>query len=519
MTALDRSTLKTPPAHGAVLFVPEPRAMAAAAKANHRALARADIPLLDTTLAACRAQTRRALFGTDDALVIATGHQPGFIHTGVWAKHVAAMRTAAALDGIAVNLIVDADVPRSTSFAVPAVTGQGVTLGSVQYARSPAGRAYEDMERSTLEDIARFEHAVEAIMGPRYRASQMPTFFRGMRAASTTAWDWVDQVVAGRRAVEADLGVRIDDRRISRVGFGRLWTDLILRARPFAAAYNQALHDYRREHRLRGLQRPMPDLLVAEDRCETAFWAHRRGERRQRLFVSCREGDIHLAAGNAKIGRLSAKALAASKEPSTALQIVEGWHIRPRALTLMLWARLLLADLFIHGIGGAKYDQITDSIIARYYAIDPPSMGCVSATLHLGLPTNSVTPETVRHRAAQLRDASHNPQRHVRPGPRTRPWLERRGEAVQQALELRQRTPHDRVARRNAYDEIRRLNSLLLAEEPEARNRLERRFAEETRLLAQRRIAESREYFFGLFDRNRLDILMTALPAEAAFRV
>ena len=37
--------------------------------------------------------------------------------------------------------------------------------------------------------------------------------------------------------------------------------------------------------------------------------------------------------------------------------------LRPRALTLTLFARLCVADFFIHGIGGGKYDEVTDRII------------------------------------------------------------------------------------------------------------------------------------------------------------
>ena len=32
----------------------------------------------------------------------------------------------------------------------------------------------------------------------------------------------------------------------------------------------------------------------------------------------------------------------------------------------------VLSDLFIHGIGGAKYDELTDEIIRRFFGIEPP---------------------------------------------------------------------------------------------------------------------------------------------------
>ena len=37
-----------------------------------------------------------------------------------------------------------------------------------------------------------------------------------------------------------------------------------------------------------------------------------------------------------------------------------GIRLRTRALTTTLFARYVLGDLFVHGIGGAKYDELGD---------------------------------------------------------------------------------------------------------------------------------------------------------------
>ena len=52
----------------------------------------------------------------------------------------------------------------------------------------------------------------------------------------------------------------------------------------------------------------------------------------------------------------------------------QGFKIRSRALTNTLYARLFLGDLFIHGIGGGKYDEVTDAIIRRYYRSSRPAI-------------------------------------------------------------------------------------------------------------------------------------------------
>ena len=42
-------------------------------------------------------------------------------------------------------------------------------------------------------------------------------------------------------------------------------------------------------------------------------------------------------------------------------------RLSPRALTLTAMLRLLVADQFVHGIGGGQYDQVLDSLIARHF--------------------------------------------------------------------------------------------------------------------------------------------------------
>jgi hypothetical protein len=48
---------------------------------------------------------------------------------------------------------------------------------------------------------------------------------------------------------------------------------------------------------------------------------------------------------------------------------------------LTLFLRLLVADQFVHGIGGGRYDQVTDHLIQRHFALAPPKYAVTTATL------------------------------------------------------------------------------------------------------------------------------------------
>ena len=67
----------------------------------------------------------------------------------------------------------------------------------------------------------------------------------------------------------------------------------------------------------------------------------------------------------------------------------QGVKIRGRALVTTLFARMFLADLFIHGIGGAKYDQLTDQMIGRFLGCDAPEFMILTATMRLPSPADS----------------------------------------------------------------------------------------------------------------------------------
>ncbi len=514
---LDMSRLKAPIEHGQVLVAPGPQACASALQSNTQSLRSARMRLLDATLATWRRRTRRELIGPDDAPVIVIGHQPSFIHPGVWAKHIVAVRLATALDGLAVNLVVDSDAVQNTLLEVPSIQGDRIVLEHIRWPQTLHNQAYEQIARQGPEQIIMVGKSLRRAMGDRYEDSQMPTFVAGLQRA-TQARDWVDQMLSARQTIETTLGVTIHDRRVSRIGFLPLLADILVNAGRFSSCYNAALNWYRREFRVRGPQRPIPDLHWDQKRCEVPFWAYRAHEPRRRLFVEKNGRSLRLWAEGEAVGQVPVRDLRVGGLEAAFGELGD-WHIRPRALTLTLWARLLLADLFIHGIGGAKYDRITDKIIADYYGLEPPHIACVSATLRLDLPGRATADETVHALRHGIRDLQYNPQRNLELGPDLDYLVARRAKAIDWAVGLQATDPGNRAARRAAFEAIRSANQAIIAvrpgEAPQRRRRLENAIDD----LQQYRIAHGREYFFGLYSRRSLQRLLDTLPDERDFRV
>ncbi len=512
---LDYSQLKTPANHGDVLVAPSATSWVPALRQNAASLSNVETVLCGVTLGEWRRQAREKIVGDAETPVIVTGHQPEFIHAGVWAKHVLAMRAAEAIDGAAVNLVVDCDAVKDTALAVPSMQANGIELRRVRFAAEPAGFAFEQLRPLDRDAIGHFENSVKAAMGDRFGASQMPVYFDAMRVVSSPK-SWVDQAVTARRAIEQNFGVQVLDRRISEDWCNPIVVDMLLNACRFAESYNRALSKYRRDHRVRGAQRPIPDLQTTPDKCEVALWAFHPGGVRHRLFVERKDDWVRLFSDKEQFAEIACAEMDCCEGLALALN---GWQLRPRALTLTIWARLLLADLFIHGIGGAKYDRISDAIIQDYYGVSPPSIACVSATMHLDLPRSGIVATDLQSLSRSLRDIRYNPQRHLSITDATRELFERRAALVKEAALLSAEDSRNKPARRDAFQAIRSVNARLFDIGASSHQSLEDRFRAANQALKQDGLACGREYFFGLMDRGRMEHLLDALPAKDDFVV
>jgi len=509
----DYSQLQAPTEDGGVLVAPRPAACVEWLRENATALRSSQGLMAGVPLAEWRNRTRRAIAVAGDRPLVVVGHQPAFIHPGVWAKYVVACRLANAIGGTVINLVVDNDSPPQLFMDVPTASAP-VELRRVRFADVRPGCAYEQIPVQPPAETDRMEKEIRQAMADRFASTLMPEYLAGFRAAPNRS-DWVDQSVAGRRAIDRLFGVAVEDRRVSRSWWTPLLADMLLNARRFAETYNSALLEYRQANKVRGANRPIPDLVIDGALIELPLWAYRRGEPRQRLAIRCTGDSIGLVA----TGETFAAFPTWQIERMAATHVDTGeWMLRPRALTLTIWARLLLADLFIHGIGGAKYDRISDSVIRSYYGLKPPSIACVSATLRWDA-RRSAGASGLPHARHELRDIEWNPHRHVADGHPLDSLLVERRAAVNTSSVLREREPANRRARRDAFNRIRDLSRAMAAAHPDLLQRKRAQLAELEQRARESRILGAREYFFALYRRCDIERLACALPAEKDFRV
>ncbi len=507
---LDYKELGTPSGHGDTLVVPSLQVLPELVESNRQLLEGHEFGVLDMSSREARGLSRETFgAGLRSKAWIVTGHQPEFTHAGVWAKHVVTQRLAERVGGVAANLVVDHDAIKSTALRVPARVDGRYRATAVSFAPYRAGVPWESLAPLSPVELEAFARQVREAYGPRYDSSLMGPFFAAAGEVRHPR-SWVDQQVAGRRAIDAVFGIDLREKHAHEVWGGPFLAQMLVDAERFVACYNDALDEYRRRLHIKGDRRPVPNLLHRDGRVELPVWAVRAGQPRLRVFCQRRGEAVHLFAEDDPIAELPLAGLRRWETAEPLLEQLAG--IRPRALTLTIWARLLLADLFIHGIGGAKYDRITDVFIQKYFRLEPPAICAVSATLRLDLPAHPTSPKDLLATRLRLRDVRHNPQRYL---PRTRevePLLAEENELVGRSEWLRMHRPDDRFARRDVYDQIQDIKMQLVEFEPGILEQF--RMAQERvqQELGENKVVTDREYFIGLFRREDLQYLCDALP-------
>ena len=188
-----------------------------------------------------------------------------------------------------------------------------------------------------------------------------------------------------------------------------------------------------------------------------------------------------------------------------------GVKIRSRALMTTLWARLVLGDLFLHGIGGAKYDQVTDLLMERFFQLPAPGMMVISATLHLPIARPPRGAGLAPAIARQLRELTYHPERFLQaaggsasPGTaadgRTSHRRRKTGKSALSAAKERWiHTPQTADNARARWQSIRQINEALQPWLSDRRRRLEELQAEAAQALQAEKILAWREYGFCLY--------------------
>ncbi|MDO9556200.1 MAG: hypothetical protein Q7J82_01265 [Coriobacteriia bacterium] len=425
MTRMVRARHAIPVGHGEVLAEPPYELWAERAEANAaavsdwgftiggmsglalRRLARRE------TVAEAGAYSRRigidvATVPVEPRLLLVTGHQPDFYHPGVWVKDFLLQRLADETGAAALDLVVDTDsferVELRTPCTRPSVGRCTAVLGT-----TGVGGCFACAPVPTCSDVEMFRQAgldaLSTLPAPAL-GKHFDTFCDVLLDAIGHADDLGQALTGARRRFESpaktdylELGV---SRQARTSAFRRFAAALLLDAEGFATVFNAELRAYRTRTGTRSKVQPFPDLSIDERSIELPFWVLSGGRRRP-----------------ARVTRGDAPALLADdgsvcdvpSDVDDVMSVLEKADalLVPRAATLTLFNRMFVADLFIHGVGGGRYDRVTDAVARSYFGVEPPTFVVASMTLHLPLGEHVVTDEEIVALEQRLQRLEHNP--------------------------------------------------------------------------------------------------------------
>ena len=195
----------------------------------------------------------------------------------------------------------------------------------------------------------------------------------------------------------------------------------------------------------------------------------------------------------------------------------QGVRVRPRALMTTLFLRVCLSDLFVHGIGGAKYDEVTDWLIGDWLGPDAvPEFLTVSGTLRLPVGRRDVAATDERRLRSLIRDLSFNPERHDATGPAASRKRELIAEQNAASARFQDGRGRDERANRNRYREIAAVNDELRSQVQPQIEAARRERAEVARLLREDEALTSREYPWVSYPEPLLRDWLTSSAASIA---
>lgn len=523
--AVEHRRLRAPKDNGGQLIEPPLSTVAALVERNRATATEADYDLQGRSLAELSAQARRELVsaaltytrryrdvpnydGAASERVFLAGHQPQLFHPGVWFKNFVLSKLAREHAAVAVNLAIDSDTIKTASIRTPGGTVDEPHVESLPLDRPSAEIPYE--ERAIVDDhcLHSFGERVAKVIGSLVADPLVREFWPKVIERSRHVRNLGEVIAQARHQQEGAWGGTTLELPQSHVcslpAFHWFAAHLLANLPRLWEAYNRSVADYRRANRIRSTAHPVPDLSLDDGWLEAPFWIWSADNmRRRRLFVRC-VGDALVLSDRQSIERrlsLSADGDASRGAEQLAQLAAEGVRLRTRALITTLFARVFLGDLFLHGIGGAKYDQVTDAIIERFFGIAPPQYMTLTATLRLPIERRVVTVADARSVDAQLRELKYHPER----------YLGASADGAAEIVATKQRWIETVPTIETARERARAIESANLALQPWVAQRTAALINEReplTKALRDEQLLGSREYAFCLYPADDLQRLM-----------
>jgi len=464
--------------------------------------------------------------------IIQTGHQPVFFHPGIWIKNIflnELLKSPLLEKPLGLNIILDNDICKDLNLSLPALSSNGnlivEEISFLSSTRTP-NLPFEEYPCPSLELIAKFTRDVIRRLKPLESENKdilnnFKNFARCLENSSHFCSQNYKESNLGeflslaRRFYEQEIEPAYLEIPFSQICDGdeflSFFLEIIKNIKSFSEIYNKKLDEYRKLFKIRNRAHPSPNLMIKENFIEVPFWIWREGDQRRKIFILNEEEKNYLYNDSyGKIFLIEEDGFKSLFSLKTLLK-ERGLKIRPKALLLTLYNRLFISDLFIHGLGGAKYDLVTDEIIREFLKVEPPRFLAASCTLHLNFKSSPGASDfKISTLKKEIRDLEFNPQRYIDELPLAKKEKNQIGELAEKKTELIKKIKKtlSPIEKRKISEEIKAINNFMGEKVRPIKYELNKKIEKEEEKMKQSKVYNFREFPYCFFSAKTLRNLL-----------
>ncbi len=465
--------------------------------------------------------------------IIQSGHQPVFFHPGIWIKNIflnKLLKSPLPDKSLGLNIILDNDICKDLNLSLPVLSSNGnLKLEKANFLSSvlTPNLPFEEYPSPSLELITKFTRDIICKLKlleseNKNILNNFKIFARCLENSSRffnqnyKRGNLGEFLGLARRLYEQEIGPSYLEIPFSQIcdsdEFLSFFLEIVKNIKSFSEIYNKQLDEYRKLFKVRNRVHPSPNLIIKENLIEVPFWIWKEGNQRKKIFILREKeknylyndsyGKISLIEKNGLKSLFSLKSILKEKK----------LKIRPKALLLTLYNRLFISDLFIHGLGGAKYDLVTDEIIREFFKVEPPRFLVVSCTLYLdfksSLESSNAKISTLKKK---IRDLEFNPERYVDELSLAKKEEIRIGELAEKKTKLIKKISRGVLTsaeKREISEEIKTINNFIVEKIIPLKCELDKEIEKEEEKMKQSKVYTFREFPYCFFSAKTLRKLL-----------
>ncbi len=316
--------------------------------------------------------------------IVVTGHQPIWHHCGIWSKDVIAQRFAQSVKGIALHLVLDHDICDTSMILPKKDSDENWGLKKIEIEPDNTRKA-EPLEFRSIPKKKNIISFLKQIIDENNNQI-CNRFWLDCKLPENSSFNNIADLITYLQAIlNSALGLDILYMPVSSLcasnAFQSFVCSIISDSENFAHCYNQGITSL---CKINVNKRGKSVKLLVVDRdsslVELPFWLVSEKGRLSSLWVTRKNKYIEVSTKQNALGNIDSS-LEGNTVQLQELLDCNNFKLRPKAITLTLFSRLFLADIFVHGVGAKYYEPITDYLLKHYYGISPLKYGIATSTM------------------------------------------------------------------------------------------------------------------------------------------